>query len=207
MIITGHRGAKGLAPENTLASIKAALDNGAGEVEIDVYVTKDGVPVLSHDPVEIAITDYNQLVIATLTEAILLIDREVPLIIEVKPKVPIGPVVFVVNKFLDEGWQPSDFAFASFSQKTLRELHSALPGITKIVNEEWSSIRAVRRMKQVDTKRVSMNQRFLWFGFVRAMSRRGYQLNTYALNNVKKARRWQRYGLYATITDYPDRFA
>ena len=48
-IVIGHRGAAGLAPENTLEGIEAALAAGADAVEIDVRVTDDGVPVLLHD--------------------------------------------------------------------------------------------------------------------------------------------------------------
>lgn len=47
--IIGHAGAAGLAPENTLAAIRAALAHGAGGVEVDVRATADGVPVLLHD--------------------------------------------------------------------------------------------------------------------------------------------------------------
>ncbi len=46
----GHRGARALYPENTLEGIRAALALGIDGVEIDVAVTGDGVPVLSHDP-------------------------------------------------------------------------------------------------------------------------------------------------------------
>ena len=45
----GHRGAKGLAPENTLCSMKAAAEAGATWVEFDVMLTSDRVPVLFHD--------------------------------------------------------------------------------------------------------------------------------------------------------------
>src|SRR3989338_4007474 len=47
--VIGHRGAKAYAPENTLASIHAAADLGIEWVEIDVKLTKDGVPVIFHD--------------------------------------------------------------------------------------------------------------------------------------------------------------
>lgn len=47
--LLGHRGAAALAPENTLASIRAAADAGARWVEIDAKLAKDGVPVLIHD--------------------------------------------------------------------------------------------------------------------------------------------------------------
>lgn len=47
--LIGHRGAKALAPENTLVSIRAAADSGAAWVEIDAKLAGDGVPVLMHD--------------------------------------------------------------------------------------------------------------------------------------------------------------
>lgn len=45
----GHRGDPYRARENTLPSIRSALERGADAVEIDVRVTRDGVPVLLHD--------------------------------------------------------------------------------------------------------------------------------------------------------------
>lgn len=49
MRIIGHRGAAGLALENTAASIKAALLAGVDTIEIDVRKTKDNQLVLCHD--------------------------------------------------------------------------------------------------------------------------------------------------------------
>ena len=48
--VIGHRGASGLAPENTLQSFALALEQGADALEFDVRVTSDGVPVVMHDP-------------------------------------------------------------------------------------------------------------------------------------------------------------
>ena len=47
--LQGHRGARGLFPENTIEGMIAALAVGVDTFEIDVAVTADGVPVLSHD--------------------------------------------------------------------------------------------------------------------------------------------------------------
>lgn len=44
-----HRGAAGIAPENTLAAVRAGVNSGAPYVEIDIRLTSDGVPVLMHD--------------------------------------------------------------------------------------------------------------------------------------------------------------
>ncbi|MDQ3187435.1 MAG: glycerophosphodiester phosphodiesterase [Pseudomonadota bacterium] len=48
--LQGHRGTRGLAPENTLAAFRAALAIGVTTLETDLALTRDGVLVLSHEP-------------------------------------------------------------------------------------------------------------------------------------------------------------
>lgn len=48
--LSGHRGARGLCPENTLPAFSKALSIGVSTLEMDAAVTKDGVVVISHDP-------------------------------------------------------------------------------------------------------------------------------------------------------------
>src|SRR6266436_1601144 len=47
--VQGHRGARGLLPENTLPSFEIALDVGVTSIETDVHLSKDDVAVLFHD--------------------------------------------------------------------------------------------------------------------------------------------------------------
>src|SRR5258706_610817 len=48
--LQGHRGARGLWPENTLAGFAGAMELGVSALELDCGVTRDGVVVVSHDP-------------------------------------------------------------------------------------------------------------------------------------------------------------
>ena len=48
--LQGHRGTRGLMPENTLAAFERALEIGVTTLELDIAITADGVPVISHDP-------------------------------------------------------------------------------------------------------------------------------------------------------------
>ncbi|HLW64452.1 MAG TPA: glycerophosphodiester phosphodiesterase family protein [Gemmataceae bacterium] len=48
--VQGHRGSRGTCPENTLPSFEQALDAEVGSIETDIHLTRDGIPVLCHDP-------------------------------------------------------------------------------------------------------------------------------------------------------------
>lgn len=212
--IIGHRGARGLAAENTLASLEAGIQAGANELEIDVHVTRDNIPVLCHDPtidsLVISGCNFSDLQkhkpdLISLEQAIRAVNRRVPLYIEVKPNVSTTSVIALLRQCLHQSWLPGDFKLASFSYKTLKTLHEALPEIPVVVIETWSGIRASHRARKLSTKLVCMNQRFLWRGFIRSMKKSNYELYAYTLNDPDKAKRWAAYGLAGVVTDYPDR--
>lgn len=48
--LQGHRGARGLLPENTIPAFLEALNNGVTTLELDVVITKDGEVLVSHEP-------------------------------------------------------------------------------------------------------------------------------------------------------------
>ncbi len=58
--ITAHRGSSGAAPENTMAALRAAVEEMADWAEIDVQETKDGVAVVCHDENVSRITGVNR---------------------------------------------------------------------------------------------------------------------------------------------------
>lgn len=55
--VIAHRGASAAAPENTLAAFTLAASLGADAVELDVKLSKDGVPIIMHDPTVDRTTD------------------------------------------------------------------------------------------------------------------------------------------------------
>src|ERR687897_900990 len=48
-LIIGHRGASAVAPENTMAAFRKAIEAGADGIEFDVRLSRDGLPVVIHD--------------------------------------------------------------------------------------------------------------------------------------------------------------
>jgi glycerophosphoryl diester phosphodiesterase len=48
--VIGHRGARARVPENTLPSFAFAVAAGVDAIELDLHLSRDGVPVVMHDP-------------------------------------------------------------------------------------------------------------------------------------------------------------
>lgn len=215
MKIIGHRGARGLAPENTLAAIEAGIAAGADIIEVDVRITKDGIAILNHDPLlaqlEVSTNTLDDLRkikpdLATLADGIQAVNRRIPMVIEVKPGTSPDLVASELRQYLHQGWHDTDFFISSFDFTLLQQLSKLLPGVTPTVLERWSGLRASRRAKKLGTLYICMNQRFLWWGFVRSMARSGYKLSAYTINKPSLAARWAHFGLYGVVTDFPDKF-
>lgn len=217
MKIIGHRGAAGLAPENSIASLKKALEYRVDGVEFDLRLTKDDVIILHHDEevqdqngnkFKIANSTYENLKghkpdLATFDEALSAINNAVKMYIEIKPGVKTSPII---KKVKAVGLKPNDYEFGSFSQPVLSEIQRAIPEASLTVIERWSGLRAVRKARKLKTKTIAMNQKYLWFGFIWLMNKSGYELWAYTVNDPKRAKKWAGWGLAGVTTDYPDRF-
>jgi len=220
MKIIGHRGARGLAPENTLAGFDKAIEHGVDGIELDVRISKDGATILAHNT---DITDHagNKLSVrghtlaelrahkpdlATLDETLAHIAGRTLLIIEVKPGESVTPIIATVRSALGSQWSAENIAFISFDFNILKQLHVAFPDHRILVDEMWSGTRAIWRAKRLGSHDISLFTPVLWRGFIRAASKRGYRVCAFPMNDPKKAKLWEKYGFYGVITDYPDRF-
>jgi glycerophosphoryl diester phosphodiesterase len=226
-VIVGHRGARASSLiENSRDSFQWAIDHRAREVETDCRMTSDRVIVQFHNESYLDADGARYLVsertyaqikhdlpfILTLSELIEFVDRRARLMLEIKHGVPAEPIIKTLRHYLKRGWTPYDFSFASFDYSILRDVQRALPQIDRIVLESWSGLRALWRAKQLDTTYLSMNQQYLWWGFILWAARHNHKIYTYPhrRGNVKfnheKPTRWVKHGLYGIITDRPENF-
>lgn len=192
MIIIGHRGAKGLAPENTTEGIKKAIEVGVDMIEVDVR-EHNGTLVLSHDHA------VKSEVYCSLQEALTEVGAKVPLILEIKEE--------RVLPFLAESIQNYSGKIIISSKKfdILRQVKELLPDAEVALIEKWSGVRAVAQATFLDTKQIHINHHWLWGSFVRSMKHRGYDLYAYTVNDVERAEELQSWGVDGIFTDYPDR--
>ena len=143
MILTGHRGAAALEPENTLLSMQKAIDLGVDQIEIDVHLTRDQHLVVIHDTTVDRTTDGQGAVadfaleeikrldagkkerIPTLQEVIDLVRGKVVLQIELKGPDTAEPVVRTVEQNNIE----SEVLLTSFVHERLREARQLNPSL------------------------------------------------------------------------------
>lgn len=62
ILAEGHRGWRSNYPENTLVSYRAAIELGVDAIEFDVWLSRDGVPVIMHDANTLRITGHDGLI-------------------------------------------------------------------------------------------------------------------------------------------------
>jgi glycerophosphoryl diester phosphodiesterase len=222
-LVYAHRGGSGDIPENTLASFRYAISHNVDGIETDLRATKDHVIVLSHDPefIKNGVTyhidqlRYKELLllkpdIVTLEQFVVLVNHRTRMMLEVKEMAAVPETVTIVKHYLATGYRPEEFIFASFEYPVLKKLRVMLPAIDLVVLEQWSGIRAISRARSLGTPYLSMDQRFLWWGFVRIVSR-NYRLFSYPFAHRFEGRHtrptgWEPHGLHGMITDRPSYF-
>lgn len=215
MKVIGHRGAAGLAPENTAVSIQEALIYRVDEIEIDVRTTADGIAVLSHEAIiqglAIQTSTYHDLkqsqpTLMTLNDAFAHIPRTMPVVLDCKPDGQVPAITKSVKKALQKGWKEKNITLASRDFTLLVQLHAELPALPTAVQERLFGLRASRKAHRLGTKRIHMPIRNLWRGYIAAVRRSGYVLYAYTVNDPGRAKKLEKYGLYGVFTDYPDRY-
>lgn len=193
MQIIGHRGAKGLAPENSALAIRRALACNVDMIEVDVRV-QNGVLVLSHDAT-LSSEKYE-----TLQHALTIIRGKVPLNLEIKE-----PEVVPLLKSVLKDYK-GKLLFSSFFYPILKTLRRDFPDTELAVLEKWSGVRAVAEASLLGVNRIHVNQQWLWSGFVRSMKHRGYELYAYTVNSRDRAEELEEWGVDGIFTDYPSLF-
>ncbi len=193
MQIIGHRGARGLAPENTIKAIARGIANNVDMVEVDLRL-HDDIIVLSHDPT-IKSQSYT-----SLSEALQAVKGKVPLNLEIKEIEVVDKLETVLKQYKGK------LLFSSFEFRILQKVREFFPKADIAVLEKWSGVRAVAEASLLDTNRVHINQQWLWSGFVRSMKHRGFLLYAYTVNSRDRAEELEAWGVDGIFTDYPSLF-
>lgn len=226
-LIVGHRGARGLAPENTLPAFEVAAELEIDGVEFDVQRTADGVLVVFHDDtVERTTTGTGPLAeltleqvraldagarfdgrfagtrVPTLREALeYLKTTRLLLFIELKDpwRFP-GMEQQCVDLVRELGLGPRT-QFRSFYHDALHTLYRIAPEIA--ISELWDD--RLPADDEVTFKTVDAPHQLLTPHNIRHMQARGQQVTAWTVNDLERARTLAGAGIDGLCTDYPDR--
>jgi glycerophosphoryl diester phosphodiesterase len=226
-LFIAHRGASAEAPENTLAAFRRALELGVDGLELDVQVTRDGVPVVFHDDTLVRLTGRRGRIaqftrrelrafrvrgeaIPTLAEVLALVRRRAVVQIELKRGAPVAPVVAAVRRARAAG----AVVLASFGAELVAEARALSPRIPRMLIHEGRMGRSKSPLDRVDrlagllaelgAAGVSLNFRAISSArFVDALKSRGFCVWCWTVNDPRAMLRLARFGVDAILTDDP----
>ncbi|MGB8353416.1 MAG: glycerophosphodiester phosphodiesterase family protein [Chthoniobacteraceae bacterium] len=219
----GHRGARGLEPENTLRSIRKALALGVDGVEIDVYAVEDQLVVI-HDEtlerttngtgrVEVQSFEYlrsldagNGEKIPTLREVLDTVDRRAFVNIELKGRETAALTSGLIREYMDtHAWKEQDFLVSSFDLDELGKLKNT--GIRSGVLFTKPPANYAVVTKSLDAYSVNIAVESANEAFVLDAHHHGLKVFVYTVNSIDGIKRMQAIGADGVFTDYPDRMA
>lgn len=225
-IIIGHRGAAGLAPENTLPAFQVAIELGIDGIEFDVQRSKDGVPVVFHDEdLERLTTGTGKLWDKTLDELQALTiktdqdgfdDVRIPALQEVFDFVRQAGQLLMIE--LKEPWRFPGIEeqvialvrrydlvertqIRSFYHDALHTVHRLAPEIA--VSELW--LDRLPKDDEVIYKTVNAHHVLYTAAEIERLHRRGVQVTAWTVDDLVEAQRLKDAGIDGLTTNYPDR--
>lgn len=218
MVIVGHRGACGYAPENTLKSFAKAIELGCPRVELDVHVSADDVPVVIHDSTLDRTSDgegpvRNQTLrdlkrldagdgekIPTLLEVMKLCRGRAELQIELKDRLAPPLVASLIQK----NWDTDKVVITSFDRLLLADFGALLPEIPRGLLTRDPSLDLVAIAREQGHRWICPRYNIVDRSLVQSAHTAQMQVYVYHVNDARLARDLLLWGVDAIGTDYPD---
>ena len=224
MLVIGHRGAAGLAPENTLASLRAGRDAGADALEFDIRLTKDGVPILLHDK-GLKRTHQHNLTVSRLTLGELQdLTRDLPnaiatleevldeffgvLLLNIELKQRRSPrkiIQLIHDKYITHEADWNHVVLSSFMVDELKRARKTSPHVPLWLLHGRNPFLFIAYYRTLKLKGVGFHRPYLHPFALKIAAK--YQLFTYVftINRSESARLVQKQKIAGIVTDYPDR--
>ncbi len=223
LLCIGHRGAMGHAPENTLASIRKALELGAPWIEVDVY-SVDGQLLVFHDDRLDKKTDGQGYIqeqsfeylrslqvknsdqhIPTLQEVCELVAGRAGLNVELKGVGTAQAVSELLERLINQGWSREQFLVSSFNHRELLAFREINAAIRVGVLHYCLPVDDAKWAEDLGAYSVNPSLEFIDQRFVDDAHRRGLKVYVYTVNHPEDIARMLKLGVDGMFTDYPER--
>ncbi|MYC77909.1 hypothetical protein F4X10_19280 [Candidatus Poribacteria bacterium] len=232
MIRIAHRGASGIAPENTLAAFEKALDIGVDAVELDLHGTADGEVVVIHDASLDRTTNHygrvNQTTletikradaggwfapefvgesVPTLVEALECITKKTIAVLEIKDPLIAEAVVARIH-----GTQTQDLtviiSFHTPVLETVRALEPRIPTgwIIGTDNNHASPVQLCQQLGELGSNLLDVNHQLITAEFAYEIQRRGIALWCWTVDDISRMREMKAFGVQGITSNHPEHF-
>ena len=219
IIVTGHRGAAGLEPENTLRSFRRACDLGVDRVETDVHLTRDGHLVCIHDatvgrttdgsgPVrEMTLAEIRRLDagqgerVPTLHEAIETVRGRATLQIELKAEETPAAVIQVLE---ETGMTAEEVLISGFDMGLIQEVQHRKPDLPVSLLFGDPPSDALARARSLRAGSLAINLRFITREWVDEAHQAGLEIRAYNPDSREEMERVLALGVDGMGTNRPD---
>ena len=222
--MTGHRGSKVSAPENTLSALRQAISEGADYAEIDVQTTADGEVVLLHDADLMRVASVNRRLrdmnyhelkdidvgswfapqfsserIPTLKEAIDLARGRIKLNIELKYTWPDPTLTQKVGNIIRQKDYASDCVVSSLNFQAVREAKQSFPELIA----GFIVFQVAGNLSRMEANFLSINAARATPRLVRQLHARGRTIHVWTVNDFNNFISMIEMGVDNIITDHP----
>ena len=222
-LIFGHRGAAGLAPENTLGSFARAVELGVDGIEMDVRLCGKRLVVIHDADVDRTtngsgpVTDHSFSAlrsldagcgetIPTLEEALDTVPREVMVNIELKGPGTGEPVAAIV-RCLDGDRRARALLVSSFDYAELGRFRDLCPDVACAPLVSRWSVGLHATAAELSAWSVNLSDRVATAQRVTEVRSWGCRCLVYTVNDPERGRLLRSWGTDGLFTDFPDRFA
>jgi glycerophosphoryl diester phosphodiesterase len=224
VLVVAHRGAAGAAPENTIASIRRAVADGADWVEIDVQESRDGQVVVVHDsdfmklagnPLKVwegDLAEIRQIDVGSWFDPAFASER-VPTLAAVLEEIRGRSRLVIELKYYGHDQRLEERVVDLVESAGMADdvviMSLKLPGIQKLqaLRPEWTAgllaATAVGDLTRLDIDFLAVNENLASRGFIRRAHAAGKRVFVWTINDAQSLSRWMSMGVDGVITDEP----
>jgi|TARA_Y100001968_G_scaffold154944_2_gene141537 glycerophosphoryl diester phosphodiesterase len=228
-LIYGHRGAKGEAPENTLASFEQCLQHGVRRCELDLHLSRDGELMVIHDPTlkrttgrrgKVAQHDAEELVkydarqggpgwktpcpIPRLSELFEKCDFEHwQLEVKSASRDRAARTVLAIKALAERYQLKERITVTSSSREVLRALNRLAPEISRGLVAEYNWLDPLKVARQYGCDLLALKWTLCTPERLEKAKKQGLHVSVWTVNEPALMRRLADFGVDSLITDYP----
>ena len=231
-LVFAHRGASAYAPMNTLPAFELAAAQGADGIELDVHLTRDGHVVVIHDftvdsttnsrgrVAEMALAEIRQLDagswfgaafagvgIPTLDEVFAAVGHRLLINVEIKSESNASPdLEQAVATVVERSGMKERVIVSAFDALTLSRFRAALPDVPVGFLYDAAAADVLQTLQDtgLTVEALHPHHSRLDAGLMVLARARRWWVNTWTVNDPKRAAELKDLGVNVVMTDYPD---